>query len=501
MIRGIFKVLSVLAFVLTALGIGALVLFPTLLREKKTSIEQMPRIVIPRTMSAIPENLFNPEEILAHEDSMSAWLPLSDGEAIISVLAGYFDDSVAEKQFIAYRNLAEIESPIYLTFIDYDETTNSYKRTWSAPTAATRQGTARLYTQDLLGDRSVCAILSGMNSYGEHTLTVFRLNPVGSPRAAVEPFSRIAEITIDGSIAIREEERTPIYPGGQNQRQSFTISAYGRDFDSANILDQLEVVYAYNYTSGVYEQIRTTRIPGSQVEQRRVRELLGNRQVFEDFVTGLWFRVTPQGVIDRDQFIYFDSAKKEIVFYGSETQQVFSWQSSTSTRFGLNISTQNNTITSLRRVVDIELETLDTIRIRIIENIRLIRVNSSWDGSYRKASVGENREKPSLQNTHIDATYDGSMGRIFFQGDGTYEINTGDSIRQGKYAFLKINDHEMLELRPSGGSASQREIYLVESEITGVSTRKILTLNQARIGVRGIEKFHERPISLTLIGE
>jgi hypothetical protein len=263
----------------------------------------------------------------------------------------------------------------------------------------------------------------------------------------------------------------------------------------------VEIIYAFNEETGVFEQSGMSRIPGIQVEQRRVRELLGNRQAFEQFLSGLWYRVTPQGSIDRSQYIYFNNAAGEIIFYGDGTQQVFNWQNSNATRIGLHVTSQNISINSLRRAMDIELETLDSIRIRVVENIRLIRVNSPWDGSYRKANPIESRERPILLSAHIDARFDGPMGRIHFRQDGTYEISATNSLIQGHYAFLMINDQQMLEFRPNGNSASQREIYLVESEGAGVFPQRTVVLHHARLGSRGVERLNERPLSLTLIGD
>ena len=442
-------------------------------------------------------------ELLAQEDSMTAKVPLAEGEVIVSVLNGDFEGGPVEKQFIAYRNLLELESPIYLTYIDYDEASRAYKRVWNAQTAATRPGTISLYTQDLLGDRSLCVLLSGVNGLGEHTLTIFRKNP----SARNELFSKIAEFRIDGTISVKEVERSQAYQMGYSQGQTYTIATYGRDFESANIMDQVENVYAYNSGNGLYEQTSRTRIPGTQIEQRRVRELLGNSRAFEEFVTGLWYYMTPQGTIDKRQYIYFSPPSREIIFYGDETQQVFTWQNSTATRYGLFVSSQNISVSTLKRSIDIELESLDSIKVRVKEDVRLkIGVNAPWDGSYRKAGPPENRSrKPQTRvATYIDAYYDGSIGKIQFFPNGTYELFTGNALRQGKYAFYYLDDQELLELRYEGASGPQRDTYLVEGEIYPADQselRKTLSLLRVRIGIGGVEKQHEGAISLTLASD
>jgi hypothetical protein len=182
---------------------------------------------------------------------------------------------------------------------------------------------------DLIGDRSVCALLTGMNSQGEHTMTIFRLNKQtqGPRRRAADsgpPFEMIAQLQIEGIIRVNETERSQAYQLGIAGGQSFTITAYGHDPASANILDQIEATYAYNEQGRLYERTRVVRIPGSQVEQRRLREILsGERGVFEKFIIGLWYYVIPEGTLDSRQYIYFDPANKELIFYGEEAQQVF----------------------------------------------------------------------------------------------------------------------------------------------------------------------------------
>ena len=527
MTRAVTKIIISLIFILCALAIGALFLFPSVWNTKKHSVERQGRIIIPQNTRVNTEDAINVAELLAREDSMTPRVAMAEGEVIVSILNGSFDSGPMENQFIAYRNLLEIESPIYLTYIEYDEASRRYQRVWTAQTAATRPGTISLYTQDLLGDRSICVLLSGVNSLGEHTLNIFRRNEVPrnssrsgeGARSSSDLFSKLAEFRIDGSISVKEVERSQAYQMGLIRGQSFNIAAYGRDFESSNIMDQIEIIYSYNEGNGLYEQTSITRIPGTQIEQRRVRELLGNSRAFEEFITGLWYYMTPQGTIDKRQYIYFNPPSQEIIFYGDETQQVFSWQNSATTRYGLYISSQNISVTTLRRSIDIELESLESIKVRVIEDVRLkIGVNAPWDGSYKKAGPPENnvRKPESPDNTFINAYYNGPIGKIHFTPLGTYELFTGSSVRQGKYAFFFLNNQELLELRSETPSGLQRETYLVESNYgagedqadaqsssdspqdAGDFPRKTLTLLRVRIGARGIERLHEGAISLTL---
>jgi hypothetical protein len=509
MTKKLIRSVTILVFLLTALVIGALYFLPDLFLPPQNGTQKQTRVVIPQTIRA--DNLYesaSAAEQMAYEDSITAKVALDDGETLVTVLTQDFDGDQQEEQIIAYRNLLEIESPIYITYIDYDNIAGGYKRLWSIPTAATRPGTVTLYTQDMIGDRSVCVLVSGMNGAGEHTLTVFRKNnnpptdtaPYPEILQGNQPFIKIAELRIDGSITIQEAERTQAYQMGLSKGQSNTIVAYGRDYESSNMLDQIEITYTYNAVNGLYEQFKISRVPGTQIEQRRLRELLsGNPGEFENFIDGLWYYVDPQGTPDNRQYIYFDPHNRELIFYGDEAQQVFTWQNSSATRYGLYVSSQNISVTTLRRSLDIELESLDSIKVKVFEDVRLkVLVSASWDGSYRRAGSFEAAAvNPAPEvSPYIDAVYDGSIGKLIFNKDGDYELYAEGAVRTGKYAFFPLEDQELLELKPGNISGLPRETYIVEREAAEPGERGVLTLVRVRLGTRGIQELHEAAISL-----
>jgi hypothetical protein len=455
---------------------------------------------------------------MENADDYTLKAPLDNEEQIISAFnIDFYNDSI-EEQIVAFRsrhvpqpNPSEgvepelrgsplVSGQVSIAYLSYDEQTGAYRRSWNAPTAASMPGTVSLYTLDLLGDRMDCVILTGMNAEGKHTLTAFQKT---EREDLSQPFIKIAEIQVDGSINIQQAERPLAYRQGIAKGQPFTIIAYGQDGDSDNVLDRIEIEYAYNPARRFYEPGRITRIPGSQIEQRRVREILsGNRKVFEEFINDLWYHVSPMGTIDRNQYLYFDPANREIIFYGEDTQQVFSWQHSNTTRYGLYITSQNIAVTTLRRFIDIELESLDSIRMKVSEDVRLkINISASWDGSYRRA--GKMYENDSPHGPYTEASYDSSMGRLRFYPNGDYELNSQDGSMKGRYAFFRVNDKDMLELRPdhAGNSRStqnneDRMIYRITGQL---NTTENLSLLRVRLGPAGIQELQESQIYLTKV--
>ena len=221
------------------------------------------------------------------------------------------------------------------------------------------------------------------------------------------------------------------------------------------------------------------------------------------------------------QFIYFDPLNREIIFYEDEIQQVFNWSNSSLTRLGIFISCTNISVSTLRRTIDIELESLNSLRIKVVEDVRLrIGVSGAWDGSYRKAGTPENRaEVISRHAPYIDAVYNSPMGRITFYPDGNFRIISSTASRQGRYAFFHLDNFLMLELRDTETRTSEirvetglRETYLIESLVNdapepgqnsandpaGNNPYRIMVLSRVLLGARGIQRMHEGNITLNL---
>ena len=499
--------LTIVIFSLCAIGIAILAIWPS--KSGEPQERHRTRIIVP-ALSGNLEAASALAEQMAYDDRYSLKATLAEGENSIMMLNHNFDNDAIEEQVVAYRSQNDSDGPVYITFIAYDERHRAYRRLWNAPTAAAMPATVSMNIMDLLGDRSSCIIVTGMNRQGEHTMTVFRHNPGGDWSRA---FQKIAEIQVDGSIAVQETERTGAYRQGIANGRPFVITAYGSDRDSQNLLDRIEISYEYDQQRGIFTQSRISRVPGSQIEQRRLREILsGNAKVFEEFINDLWYHVSADGTIDRSQYLYFDPAKREIIFYGDETQQVFTWQSSNSTRYGIYVSSQNISVTTLRRIMDIEMVSLDSIRMRVSEDVRIrIDVSMPWDGLYRRAgSLARTSDLGRTVQPYTEATYDSAIGRFQFHVNGEYEFSFSTSNVKGRYVFFRAGNRELLELRPEpGGTSPARQVntrseggenrltYHVTSAGTAENITENLNLSRVRLGATGIQDLHENQITLT----
>jgi hypothetical protein len=348
-------------------------------------------------------------------------------------------------------------------------------------------------------------VLSGLNGAGEHTLTVFR---VARSRSGGNLVSRIADIMADGAITVVERERGQAYRLGRTDAESFDIVARNGTALSSDGFGQTEVTYTYNSRIGIYEQTNIRSATDSQVEEARTRGILsGGAKKFEEFLQGVWYSTEPD-MPNSGQYIYFDTNGREIIFYGDDAQQVYSWLSSAATRYGLYVASRNISVTTLRRLIDIELTSMDSIRVRVSEDVRMnIGTSAQWDGLYRKLPY-LNKTEAARETPYIDAAYNSSIGRAVFSPDGGYRIEASGTVREGRYLFFTLDGQEYVEMREDGADGGtlgattqqQREIYLVtRPEAEGSSSDGGgFSLERVLLGVSGIQYLDEEPVLFTV---
>jgi hypothetical protein len=260
-------------------------------------------------------------------------------------------------------------------------------------------------------------------------------------------------------------------------------------------MDQIESTYTFNPVNGLYEQFRAVKVPGTQIEQRKLKELLnGDSGQFEQFIDGLWY----QGEGDQRKYISFNTAAGELSFYDKQTEEIYSWQDSTPTSYGLHINSRNVSLTKLRRTVNVELASLESIKLKVFQDVYLRSgPNTIWDGTYRRLQKTENVQEWKKTAPYLDESYNGPDGRITFHHDGSYELHplSGPSelSRRGQYVFFALKGEELLELRYTGRTREPtRETFKINR--TGAHS---ITLTRVQINTKGIQDLHDPVIELS----
>jgi len=494
-------------FILTAACIGVLVVLPQ--NTEKKAAKLRPKFIEPELTNGQASDDYDRDyNVDTLSNIVTSAIELEDGEIQTTVFAEDFDRDGSEEQIIAYRNLLEENNPIYITYVDFDNDTKKYKRLWSVSTGITKPGTLSLSMIDLTGDHNNDIVVTGMNQNDEQVLDVFKIYGANkteqheeedalnnsNSRSNNKLYKEIVNIAVNGTITIDEKERSQPYQLGFANGESFNIIERARDISSSGGMDQIETIWRYNPIKDVYEILSRKRILGSHIEAAQMNELLrsGDRNKFEQFVNGLWYHVSNEGTVDSNQYIYFDTLNRDVIFYSDDTEQVYRWQNSYATRYGIYITTQNISVPTLNRKITIELESLDSISIRVNEDVRMkIAMSAPWNGSYKKAQQN-NPKKTASVSPYIEGKYNSPLGNISLSSDGSYTIEVNGKSTSGKYVFFSLEDGKFLEFVPADNSA--REIYEV---INGKDDKPgDISLLPVRLGVNGIDKISDQPFVL-----
>jgi hypothetical protein len=433
-------------------------------------------------------------ELAASLNKISA-LP---NEVILDVQSLNLDQDEGDEQILTVRKTDKAGDRLSIVVADFLPQRRGWVRAWEGETLSTKLTTFQIQASDLVGDHGLDIICTGMNEENDQTMTVFHHVP--GPQAETLCYSQALAIAAD-SVEIDKVDRSEGYQLGQTRGASFPINAYRHDSGSENLLDQIKTVYNWDSRSGSYVAGATEKVAGAQVEQEMAAKVLtGNEKDFESFLRGTWC-ASGKGPFDPDaRLLVFDKEGKSIIFYSPENQEDFDWNESHSTRYGLYVGCQNESVSDLRRLMDIELTGADTISVRVIEDIQLkVDAQDGWSGSYTRVPVSAVSAAlattRSGQEIRLQGSYRGQGGNaISFEGQ-RFTLKLGGEEKKGGFVVYKLGDENVIQLSPllDSGIVAERETFRLRFSETrsGKATLRHIELSPARATIDGLELLEE----------
>lgn len=415
-----------------------------------------------------------------------------------SIINHNLDLDQNEEQIILGRTKDDPDGAIRVFIIDFDTVSNEYILSWDGETQASNIRTFNISFLDVIGDHKLEIICSGINKDGLRCLDIFR--QTFSPSGIGLFFTSICSISADGSIDIREHERSQAYKQGQRNGRSFPIITFSQNKDTDNIMDLIREEYYWKYQENTYVKGKTEFIPGKKIEEEQLRELFTkDTEAFEDFLSGTWLITNHENVEDMTA-IYFSPLQSQIVFFSKGIQEIYEWENSHRTRIpnSIYISVTNEMVPFIKKYVSIYVESLDVIRVEINDR-DFTKSNFMWDGTFTR--LVESAEYGIL----ADATYLPSPGLIqAHELHGVYENSSGETISfdypyidvetradsyRGKYSLYSFEDKNILDIKivsPSNTLLGSKN-FIIEYAVD--ETERIiihkLSLTAVEIGVFG----------------
>ena len=440
----------------------------------------------------------DPVSLTQRSERLTSAIPLETNETLLDLYSFNLDSDDEEEQILVVRRADDPEGLVRIVVADYSPQSRRWSRTWDGATLATKIKTFQITISDLLGDHDVNIICTGMNDTNEQTMTVFwRVAPEGDERLR---FATVFQGSGD-AVLVNSTDRADSYKLGQSNADSWSISIWRADPSAGNFLDQIKETWNWSAAAGSYVPSSTERIPGASIARRIAETLLdGTSETFEQFLDGIWYKQSTDPLSDSALFVTFQPRDGAVLFSAQGIVEIYEWENSNSTRYGLYIACRNQSVRNLRRLMDVELVSTDTINLRVFQDLRIkADIAAKWDGRYMK--LGPEMAKAfrvtPAKAIHTKPELDG----LYASGDGTELRLTGatytlksDGVQEtGGFAVFEISGLAILDLRAlqaGEAAASTRRSWTVSLSSRNNSEgqqQSILTLAPVRIGVAGPE--------------
>jgi hypothetical protein len=350
---------------------------------------------------------------------------LDPKDTVINIIDTNLDLDSNDEQIIIVKDNIETGSFLRVLVADYDNIMNSYSVSWEGITSTNNIRSFSITLKDITGDHNIELICSGIDFDGKETLNIFRRTPLQG--GIIIHFSEILNLVVDGSIEIREEKRSQSYTTGISNGISFPVIVSVTDPESDNLLDITQETYLWRNQESVYKLINIENIPGDEIENEKLRELYrGNKQFFSEFLSGPWMLSSSHDALSyNNPLVYFDIENEQVVFFHSDYQEIYIWESTSKTLSNtLQISCTNELVPFLNVTLSAKVLDLNNISIRFKDNsIRNNRntENDIWTGKYFKLNS-------EIQKKIINDFQDNTNGSSIPVLSGYYTSDTGDEI-------------------------------------------------------------------------
>lgn len=489
------KIVAVL-FSLMIIGLGAFFFYSKTHKNKISENTKQAKIITPKRVSeeqaaeAASENSFDSE-------TFTSFISLRPSETLISTLILDFDNDTFDDQIIVVRKAGDQQ--LYIITGIYNKDTDTYERVSEIPTEISKTGTFSYSTMDVIGNHTQSLIYEGIKDDGNSVMKIFSCQKKKDKIELVE----IGNFVSDGTVFIQQAERNDYYEMNIANGESHSVWIYSSEPQTENAegdtkansakstgLNQIQTEYRYNPKTGRYEFNTSITVTAGRLaakELSRVQD--GTVETFANYLNGLWYKTSNTSGTMR--YLFFDYEAQEIIFLNDDVEEVYNWENSKIRHNGIYVTTSNTIISSLHRRFDISLTNMDEIRAFIRDDVNLfIGENSLWDGTYKKASQSnfslEQVKKAGMREKIIKKLWIESLSdiRLTLSDKEYLATNKEGEKEEGLYAFIKIGDELVIQLRPNSGTGKVLDdtdyslkygTKVIEETVKRVTTKKTVT--------------------------
>lgn len=440
------KRFTIVFFLLFAIGLVVFFIFNTFTNESNNETIRA-KLVIPATTNKA-EQTNDTESYSSVEFENTSLIQLNLDETLITTLGVDLNSDSYEDQVIAIK---KANNPNIILIVGlYDSKSSEYRRFTELQTPIFQVKTFSLMVMDLAGNHTNTLVCTGFTSNNDSILQAY--NPI-MERNKIS-FSKIVDLQTDGTIFIQQAQRNDNYSIYNMSADSFPIIMYSTEETSEGTdFEQVQSTYEWNARTSVYELTTTTRLSSKKIAAKELARILdGTVSTFRNFLDGMWYRTSNT---EEPRYLFFDPKSEEIIFFDQAIQEVYDWINNTLRRNGIHISTSNKSISNLVRYFDITVVSVDEIRVRVRDDVRMIiGTDTLWDGVYKKTTQSINSVKTKLsEKLSIVNIMEEGAGKWNFQEntvvfvEGVFSLIDKNSNYSGVYTTTTLFNTDLIQFR------------------------------------------------------
>ena len=452
------KRVPIVFFLLFALTLIFYFLFSSFATGKEQETVRA-KVVIPATTTQV-EQTEDTESYSSVEFENTSLIQLNMDETLITTLSIDLNSDTFEDQIVAVK---KANNPNIVIIIGlYNSKTSEYQRFTEIQTSIFQVKTFSLMTMDLAGNHTNTLVCTGFSSNNDSILQAY------NPKVERNRFSivKIIDLKTDGTIFIQQAQRNDNYSIYNMNADCFPIIMYStEETPGGTDFEQVQTTYEWNKKTEVYEPTATTRLSSKKIAAKELARILdGNISTFTNFLDGLWYRTNTTG---QQRYIFFDPKSEEIIFFDQAIQEVYDWLNNTLRKSGVYISASNKSISNLVRYFDIALVSVDEIRVRVRDDVRMIiGTDTLWDGIYKKTSQKMSSVQSKTTATNIIKTMEEGAGKWNFQDtsvvftDGVFSLSNKDKKESGVYTQTTLFNTDLIQFRADQENCKLNGFYI-----------------------------------------
>jgi hypothetical protein len=470
----------------------------------------------PKKINALMEgNLSSPSVNGAGETDVETYsqqpeVSLKEGEQLIQIFSVNLDQDAVSEQIIIVKDIQSREGAVKMIIADFDGSLGRSVRTWETNFGAVNERTIRIDVKDVVGDRSLQIVASGITERGTVFLDVFKPLFFGSSRLTYTPICRLEA---NGSIDIIENEQSVEFGGGRRFGESFPIVIFRSNPEAGYYSDTIRDTYSYNSSTATYELAHSETMQAEKSGEAQLASLFQSAapEPYKNYIKGIWYKTDEEG-LNEEKLLAFDPTAEEIAFYTKGAQEVYRWKYSRRSLYNtLEVYTENALLKSIQPNITVTLHSPDALSIAITEYSAMDQwLNEQWGGKYTRLNDKQVQEH--------EKSFDGSrvMKKPFLAGE--YKTGSGISITfhypafqwkdqtkntQGGFTVIEFPSNNTIEYILSlkviedQGLKNIELFYVIKTpdKQKGDTLLTSFTLEPALTTVYGIQELKEQPLT------